>query len=107
MTAPMRASEFIPRRSNSLRGFATIELPSGLIFIGVGFHARDGRTWAMPPSKPRLGRDGAQMVGVDGKKTWDPIIGFASKSVRDRWSAAAVEALLASYPNALDDGDAS
>jgi hypothetical protein len=104
---PMRASEFVARQSGSLRGFAMLQLPSGIIFIGVAFHVREGRTWAMPPSKPRLGRDGAQMVGADQKKAWDPIIGFASKPIRDRWSAEAVAALLAAYPNALDSGDGS
>ena len=41
------------------------------------------------------------MKDADGKGLWAPIISFATKDIRDRWSAAAVEALLASYPEAL------
>ncbi len=89
-------SEFVVRRSNSFRGFGTVEQPSGQIIHDVAFHTRDGRHWAQPPSKPRLKRDGQHMKDTAGKSLWSPIISFASK-----WSAAAVAALLDSYPNAL------
>ena len=98
----IRVTEFVARRANSLRGFGTLEQQSGQNIHDVAFHIRDGRAWAQPPAKPRLNRDGQHMKDADGKGLWTPIISFASKEVRDRWSAAAVEALLASFPHALD-----
>jgi len=83
--------------------------PDTMRVVGaVAFHTRDSRHWAQPPSKPRLNRDGQHMKDADGKGLWTPIITFSTKEVRDRWSAAAVAALLDSYPNALvaDDGGA-
>ena len=99
----MRVTEFVARRSNSFRGFGTLEQPSGQMIHDVGFHTRDGRHWAQPPSKLRLDRNGQHMKDPDGKGLWTPIISFTSKDVRDRWSAAAVAALPDSFPAAMDD----
>ena len=41
-------------------------------------------------------RDGTQ-IQRDGKPAWQPMISFASKDVRDRFSIAVIEALRASH----------
>jgi hypothetical protein len=95
--------EFVPVTRNTLRGFARIRMQRGLIVADVAFHQRDGRAWASPPAKPMLGRGGSQMKGADSRPSWPPIISFASRETRDRWSEAVLAALHGSHPNALDE----
>ena len=52
-------------------------------------------------SQPQLNRDGVQMKGPDGRGLWVPVVGFASRGLRDKFSAAVIDALLASHPDAL------
>jgi hypothetical protein len=98
----MRVTEFVARKSNSLRGFAKVEQPSGQNIHEVAIHRRDdGTAWASPPSKPMLDRSGQHMKGADGKALWVQLISFSSKDHRDRWSDAVIAALRESYPEAL------
>ena len=92
--------EFKPLERNSLRGFARVRLPSGVIMHDVGIFQDSGKAWASPPSKPQIGRDGTH-IKKDGKPAYSPIISFVSKEVRDKFSAAVLDALRASHPDAL------
>jgi hypothetical protein len=100
-TSGFVVEEFAPVTRNTLRGFARIRMPSGMIVADVAIHQRDGRAWASPPAKPMLGRDGSQMKGADGKALWTPIIAFVSRKVRDRWSDAVLAGLRACHSDAL------
>lgn len=95
--------EFVPVARNTLRGFARVRMPSGMIIADVAIHVRDGRAWASPPSKPMLDRSGVQMKGNDGKPLWTPIVSFTSRALRDRLSDSVVAALRQSHPHALDE----
>ncbi len=70
--------EFVVVTKNTLRGFARVRLPSGLVLHDVAIHQRDGTAWASPASKPMLNRDGQQMKDQNGKLMWLPIISFTS-----------------------------
>ncbi len=94
--------EWKPCRQGSLRGFATVALPSGMTLHGCGVFAGPTGPWAAPPTKPMIGRDGAAMRGVDGKTRHVPAVSFHDIAARDRWSAAVIAALLAAHPDALD-----
>ena len=93
--------EWRPMRKNTLLGFAKIELPSGLIISDVTILTGERGPWASPPSKPMVGRDGVVLKDDAGKLRYSPVIEFASKEVRNRFSAAVVDALRASHPEAL------
>jgi hypothetical protein len=93
--------EFTPVVRNSLVGFARVRMPSGVVFHDVGIYKKDGKAWATPSGKPMLGRDGTQMRGRDGKAIFVPIVSFATKETRDRFSNAVLEALRVSHPNVL------
>src|SRR3954468_20440852 len=70
---------FSPMPKNTLVGFVTVRLPSGLVFHDVGVHRQGGSMWASPASKPMIGRDGMQMRDAAGKARWTPIVSFSDK----------------------------
>lgn len=103
MSTTISITDWKPRRSGSLRGFVSATLPSGLVINEISVFAKDGKTWASPPSKPMLDRDGKALVDSDGKRRFTPIIEFTSPEIRNRFSDGVIAALREMYPGALDD----
>jgi hypothetical protein len=94
--------EFSALRKNTLRGFAKVRLASGMIVHDVAIHAGGGnKAWASPPSKPMIDREGHVLRDPDGKVRYVPIIAFATKEHRDRFSALIVNAVRETNPEAL------
>ncbi len=91
-------------RKNSLRGFCTVRMPSGMKLRDVSVHCVNGKTCASPPSRPRLGRDGRQMIDpVTDRLLWDSVVEFVDRKTRDRFGQSVLEALERDFPNALDE----
>ena len=63
----MKLVEWRARQQNTLRGFATVELPSGLIIRDVAIHEKAGKWWASLPARPQLDADGRQVKNAAGK----------------------------------------
>ena len=99
--SPIQIREWRPLRKGSLVGFAKVELPSGMILNDVTILSGDRGAWASPPSKPMIDRDGIAMKDANGKLKYSPVVEFASKEVRERFSNAVVEALRVMHPEAL------
>jgi hypothetical protein len=97
----VRLKEWKPMERNALRGFATVEFASGLVINDVSVLVTDGKPWASPPSKPMLNRDGQALKDKNGKIRYQPIIEFANKAARDRWSDAVVGVVQRAHPEAL------
>lgn len=93
--------EFVAMERNTLRGFARVRTPSGIVFHDVSIHRKNESTWASPASKPQIDRNGQHMKGRDGKALWLPVVSFSDKETRDRFSEAVLTALQASHPQAL------
>ena len=103
-TLPIIVEDWRPVSRNTLRGFCRVRLQSGMVLHDVAVHAKNGKFWVSPPSKPRLGRDGLQMTDpATGKPLWSPIVAFETKQIGDRFSAQVVEALRRAFPTALDE----
>jgi hypothetical protein len=85
--------DFKPVRKNSLLGFATIQMTSGLILKECTYHSLAGKSWASPPGKPQTDGSGSPMKDEKGKAKYVNIVDFASKDVRDKWSGQAVAAV--------------
>ena len=89
LTAAVRhafiVDEWKPMHRATLRGFCKVTMPSGMILADVAVHLDSGNVL----------RDQA------GKVRYSPIVSFASKELRDRFSVAVIDALLATYPDAL------
>jgi hypothetical protein len=100
--AAMQILDWRPVQKGALRGFAKVQLPSGMIVSDVTVLTSDRGPWASPPSKPMVGRDGTVMRDDAGKTKYSPIIEFASRERRDQFSAAVIAALTDAYPDAME-----
>lgn len=94
--------EFTAIARNTLRGFARIRMPSGLIFHDVAIHQKGDSAWAAPASKVQVTRDGNTIRSGDGKLAYSPVVTFASRDLRDRFSKAVVDAMRRAHPEAFD-----
>jgi hypothetical protein len=65
--------EFRPARRGSLRGFASVRLPSGLVINDIVVGESSGRPLALLPSKAMLDRDGNPLRDDDGKVRYTPV----------------------------------
>jgi hypothetical protein len=93
---------FKPLTKNTLRGFATVRFPSGLVMHEIGIHTSHGRAWAAPPARPMV-KDGRQLADDAGKARWQCLIEFADKATRDAWSTQVIAALNLQHPDVLGD----
>jgi hypothetical protein len=82
----LKIEDWKPLNKGRLRGFAKVLLPSA---------------WASPPARPQIGKDGEVLRESSGKTKYSPVIDFASRETRRRWSDMVIEALRASHPDAL------
>jgi hypothetical protein len=102
MTAPaIVVTEFKPLVKGTLRGFAEVHLPSGMKLHDVQILETNGRWWAGAPSKPQLNRDGVALRDTAGKIKYQPVVSFASKAIRDRFSDSVIAALWLAYPEVV------
>jgi hypothetical protein len=86
----------------ALRGWATVAMPSGMVLNDCGIFLGDNdTTWASPPSKPQISRDGTVIKDQNGKAKYSPCVEFASKEARNRWSDQVIAAVRASHQDAL------
>jgi hypothetical protein len=96
-----------PLSKGQLRGFAKVQLPSGMVLIDCPIGVSDRGAWASPPARPQIDRAGNPIKDPTGKIKYSPIIEFTSREVRDRWSGAVIEALRTSHPQAFVPGGAA
>jgi hypothetical protein len=97
-------AEFRRLIKGALRGFAVVELSSGLILREVAIFSKNGRAWAGMPSKPRLGRNGVPVKNHAGFPQYDQLVAWATRDQADRFSQAVV-ALIEREFGPLDGGD--
>jgi hypothetical protein len=85
-----RAFNFKPLRKRSLRGFFDLELPSGLILRGCGWHSDEkGNDWVSLPSRP--------YTALDGSTKYTNVVDFAddASEARKRFQQQALAAIRA------------
>ena len=92
---------FTPMAKNTLVGFVTVIVPSGMVFHECGVHRKNDSVWVSPASKPMIARDGTVLKDFGGKIRYAPVISFETKHARDRWSAAVIAALKEQKPEVL------
>ena len=101
MSAAVVIEDFRALEKNTLRGFARVRLPSGLVLHDAAIHVREGRQWVSSAGRPAIGKDGTQMRDAAGKPLFNPTVTFADKATADKFSKAVIDALRTSHPAAL------
>lgn len=101
--APRRAQlrEWRSLRKNTLRGFAVVELPAGLVVREISVHEKAGKFWASLPSRPMLDSDGRQITNHAGHKQYAQLLGWRDRDLADRFSEAVLDLVRAEYPDDL------
>lgn len=106
MTAPsVTVSDWKPFRRNTLVGFVTAHLPSGITLFEVSMHSREGTWWVSPASKPMLSQDGTALRDGAGKIRYAPIVAFESKTARQRFNTAIISALRTAHPKIFENAE--
>jgi hypothetical protein len=97
----MRLLRWTERRMGTLRGFADIELPSGLKVYGCPVHvAVNGRTWAGLPGRPQIDRND-RLIRQDGKAQYTRILEWSTPELGNGFSDALIELLRVHHPDAF------
>ena len=87
---------------NTLAAFLDLQLRSGLILRDCGLHRHaNGRIWISLPGKPVIGADGQVQLDERGKRRFVAIAEWPDRATSDRFSAAVLEAVKQSHPEAL------
>ena len=79
------ATDWRPFAKNTLRGFLTLETPSGMILHGCSVHEKGTSRW--------IGLPAQKFTKDDGTTSYTPVVEFASREARDRFNGAAVRAV--------------
>lgn len=96
---PMVLRKFRPLIKNTLRGFAEVELPSGLVISEITVHQKNDSAWAMLPSVPWI--ENGQHKIADGKPQYKKIMQWRDRDLSDGFSAALVALVREQFPTAL------
>ena len=92
-------SEWKPHSAGTLLGFIKVTMPSGLVLHEPMLHRRGDTFWLNFPSKPMVGADGTALRDERGKVRYGPpLLGFASRHDRDRFTEQVLAALCQAQP---------
>ena len=98
----MRLVEWRRLRQGSLYGFATVELPIGLIIREIGVLRGPEGLWAELPGKPELDRDNRTVrTGGDGKPLYRELLSWRTRRLREAFSERVVELVREAHPDDL------
>jgi hypothetical protein len=88
------ASDWRARNRNTLKGFLTLTLPSGLALRECSYHEQGTKRWVGLPGRPQLDPDGRHRIDpATGKKSYVAIVEVVGKEARERFQKAAVAAI--------------
>lgn len=93
---------FKPVRKNTLRGFAAVKLPNGLVINDIVVGESKGRRWAMLPTKAMIDRDGNLMRDAGGGIRYAPVIEWSTPALRDEFARRVVALVEQQFPDAFD-----
>jgi hypothetical protein len=89
----MVASDWRRLERNTLLGFVSLALPSGLILREVGYHQKGDRRWVALPARAQIDTDGRQRIDPQtGKTLFVPVVEI-SRDRREAFQRAALAAI--------------
>jgi hypothetical protein len=89
----MLIRDFKPLRKNTLLGFFTLVLDSGLVIKECSLHEKDGKRWFSFPGKPQIDKDGKAMRDDRGKVLYANIIVVEERARSAKLQHAVLEAV--------------
>ena len=89
----MTATDWKPLQRNSLQGFFTLHMASGLVLHECSFHQKDGKSWVGLPGKPQVTSEGKHRTDQNGKRLYTPVVEIPDKEARARFQTAALAAV--------------
>jgi hypothetical protein len=98
----MRLLDFKPLTKGALRGFARVELPSGLRISDIPVLVSNGKTWASLPSKPVLDADRKHKVDINNKRQYVPVLEWRDRDLATRFSDGVCALVRHAHSAALD-----
>jgi hypothetical protein len=88
------ARDWRPCERNTLRGFMTLILSSGLVLHECSYHVQGSKRWVGLPGRPQLEADGRHRVDPNtGKKAYTAVVEISGKAARERFQRAALIAI--------------
>jgi DNA-binding cell septation regulator SpoVG len=95
---------FVPLSGGSALGFLDVETASGLLIRDCKLMpGQNGGAWIAMPSVKQVDRDGNPIPDPKraGKPLYREIVSFRDRGIRDKFTAAVLDALGRQYPDAL------
>jgi hypothetical protein len=89
----MTASNWQSLERNTLRGFFTLRLPSGLVLRRCTLHEQGTSRWVGLPGAPQIDADGRQRVDLAGKRLYTPVVEIDGSEARARFRGQALTAV--------------
>jgi hypothetical protein len=84
-------------------GFFDVRLPSGMVINGTKLMiGPKGKHWVAMPSERQRDPDGNPLLDATGKPLWNPVIEFADRNARDRFTELVLSALRQQHSGAFD-----
>jgi hypothetical protein len=89
------ATDWRPNLKGPRQGFLDLELqPSGLLLHGCVLMESNGQRWISLPARPQTHKDGSPVLDPrSGKQAWTPIVEIKDRAARERFQAAALDAV--------------
>jgi hypothetical protein len=84
-TKQIQIRNWKPRQKNTLRGFFTVILPSGMVIHGCMLHEKGDSRWIQFPAK--------EYTDDRGEKQFARFVEFTDKRIADRFNKLTIEAL--------------
>jgi hypothetical protein len=89
-------------RKGSLVGFATVELPIGLIVHDCSVHQVNGKRWAALPGRAQIEDGRHRLDPATGKPAYNIVLSWRDHRLAQAFSRRVVEVFAAAHPEAFE-----
>lgn len=98
MDKQIEIKDWTPRVKNTLRGFCTVILPSGMVIHDVMLHEKGDTRWVQFPAR--------EYVNTQGEKQFARFIEFTNRGIADRFRDQVIAALDRYFSTQAHDAEA-
>jgi hypothetical protein len=94
-TKQIKIRNWIPRTKNTLRGFCTLELPSGMVIHDVMLHEKGDSRWIQFPAR--------EYTDSEGEKQFARFIEFTNRAIANRFRDLVIASLDRHFAEVVKD----